>query len=79
MKANKNCPVCKKTIEGKPVPCNTLDNDIDELVKCFLPKEAQKDREELLKERVELLELLILEESPRKALVPYSDTSDSES
>ena len=76
MKKSKSCPMCKQTIEGKPVPCNTLDNDINELVKCFLPKEAQKERAELLKERAEVLEESV---SPRRALVPYSDTSDSES
>lgn len=50
MKKNKFCPMCRKTIEGKPVPSIAMDNAIDKLVAC-LPEEAQKERTELLKER----------------------------
>ena len=64
MKANKYCPMCRKPIEGKPVPSRAIDNAIDKLVKC-LPEEAQKERSKLLKER--------------SRIVPYSDSSDSDS
>jgi len=49
-KGNKYCPMCRKTIEGKPVPSIAMDNAINKLVEC-LPEGAQKEREELLKER----------------------------
>ena len=49
-KGNKYCPMCRKTIEGKPVPSIAMDNAISKLVEC-LPEEVQKERTELLKER----------------------------
>ena len=64
MKGNKHCPMCRKTIEGKPVPSIAMDNAISKLVEC-LPEEAQKERMELLKERsTQNKEVILISDSP---------------
>ena len=63
MKANKHCPMCRKTIEGKPVHSIAMDNAIDKLVKC-LPEEAQKERAELLEERNPKKNVILISDSP---------------
>lgn len=67
MKGNKHCPMCRKTIEGKPVPSIALDNAISKLVEC-LPEEAQKERAELLKERssikIHKKDIIFISDSP---------------
>ena len=69
MKANKHCPMCRKTIEGKPVPSIAMDNAITKLVEC-LPEEAQKERAELLKERsstkIEKKDVIVISDSPAR-------------
>ena len=63
MKTNKHCPMCRKTIEGKPVHSIAMDNAIDKLVKC-LPEEAQKERAELLEERNPKKDVILISDSP---------------
>ena len=63
-KGNKYCPMCRKAIEGKPVPSIAMDNAIDKLVKC-LSEEAQKERAELLEERKpSKKEVILISDSP---------------
>ena len=65
MKKNRLCPICRKTIAGKPCPSIALDNAVSKLVEC-LPEEAQKERAELLEERSP--------KKPRKDVILISDS-----
>lgn len=69
MKTNKHCPMCRKTVEGKPVPSIAMDNAITKLVEC-LSEEAQKERAELLKERSstkkEKKDVIVISDSPAR-------------
>lgn len=68
MKTNKYCPMCRKTIEGKPVPSIAMDNAITKLVEC-LSDEAQKERAELLKERSSAKlkkDVIVISDSPAR-------------